>query len=167
MESFNSNPIWDDDEDLKNSSWVLPEIVTKEMIQGLPEEGLYLSNVVRLLAGIEDGEPADSRELLLRAARVEQFWKVFYGRISKGEIAVSGSRDGMRQKIPHETFELPYSLVAGNDNAIGPDIDRWPEEESWELVADLRKYRALQWRSVTVERTRWRGGLIYRPSSVF
>jgi hypothetical protein len=164
MESFNSNPIWYEDEDLKNSSWVLPKRVTKEMIQGLPEEGLYLSNVVQLLAGIEDGEPADGRELLLRAARAEQFWKVFYGSISKGEIVVSGSRDGVRQKIPHETFELPYSRVAGNDDAIGPDMDRWPEAQSWELVKDLGKYRALQWDAVTVERNSLANWVDLRPT---
>jgi hypothetical protein len=148
------HPIWDEDEDLKNSSWVLPEGVTGAMIQKLPDEGLYLSNVVRLLAGNKEEKPADGRELLLRAARGERFAKVLFKAVAHGEIIISGSRDGVRQKIPRETFELPYSLVAGNekDNAIGPDFDRWPEAQSRELARDLGKYRALQWDAVTVER---------------
>jgi hypothetical protein len=122
------------------------------MIRRLPDEGLYLSNVVRLLIGNKEEEPADVRELLLWGARGERFAKVLFKAVAHGEIIISGSRDGVHQKIPQETFELPYSLVVGNDDAIGPDIDRWPKAQSWELVKDLGKYRALQWHSVTVER---------------
>lgn len=150
---------YDDFLRIRDEPWSLPELVNRDFIMALPSEGLRLSRILPLLAGIDVAPRATDREVFVQAAHLVRAFDALAEAAFNGVVILRGARgNAPAQDIPCSVFADPLTLVGSDDDAFGPDDDRWPWSNPDNWHGDLQKYNEKVWRRVTVERdslARW------------